>query len=185
MPVTGVRLVEAEQAPLLARHHYANGDPGPIVASLAHIPELLEVTMPFLDIALGPSAVDARTKELVILRTSAMLGCRYCTQTHTVVARKTGLSVEEVAALRGQAPLEAAFTDPRERALLGWVEVVAGPGPVPQAARREARAHLEDPELVELTLLVGATLLLNRFCTALELPTSPKVLGRLAAEGWT
>jgi hypothetical protein len=38
---------------------------------------------------------------------------------------------------------------------------------------------------VELTLLVGATLLLNRFCTALELPTSPKVLGRLAAEGWS
>jgi AhpD family alkylhydroperoxidase len=184
MPVTGVRLVEGEQAPLLARPFYAKGDPGPIVAALAHIPELLEVTMPFLDAALGPSAVDARTKELVILRTSALLGCRYCTQTHTVVARNTGLSVEEVAALRGQAPLEAAFPHPRELALLRWVDVVAGPGQVPEAARREARAHLEDPELVELTLLVGATLLLNRFCTALELPTSPKVLGRLAEEGW-
>jgi AhpD family alkylhydroperoxidase len=186
MPVTGVRLIEAEQAPLLARPFYANGDPGPIVAALAHVPELLEVTMPFLDAALGPSAVDARTKELVILRTSAVMGCRYCIQTHTVVARKTGLSVEEVAALRGEQPLEAAFTDPRELALLRWVDVVAvGPGPVPEAARREARARLEDPELVELTLLVGATLLLNRFCTALELPTSPKVLGRLAAEGWS
>jgi AhpD family alkylhydroperoxidase len=186
MPVTGVRLVEAEQAPLLARHLYANGDPGPIVAALAHVPELLEVTMPFLDAALGPSAVDARTKELAILRTSAVMGCRYCIQTHTVVARNTGLSVEEVAALRGEAPLEAAFTDPRELALLRWVEVVAvGPGQVPEATRREARARLEDPELVELTLLVGATLLLNRFCTALELPTSPKVLGRLAKEGWS
>jgi AhpD family alkylhydroperoxidase len=167
MPVTGVRLIEAEQAPLLARSFYANGNPGPIVAALAHVPELLEVTMPFLDAALGPSAVDARTKELAILRTSAVMGCRYCIQTHTVVARNTGLSVEEVAAL------------------LRWVEVVAvGPGQVPEAARREARARLEDPELVELTLLVGATLLLNRFCTALELPTSPKVLGRLAEEGW-
>jgi AhpD family alkylhydroperoxidase len=185
MRVTGVRLIEAEQAPLLARRHYANGNPGPIVAALAHVPELLEATMPFLDVALGPSAVDARTKELVILRTSAVLGCRYCTQTHTVVARKTGVSVEEVAALRGQAPLEAAFSDPRELALLRWVDVVAGPGPVPEAARDAARAQLEDPDLVELTLLVGATLLLNRFCTALELPTSPKVLGRLAAEGWT
>lgn len=185
MPVTGVRLVEGEQAPLLARPFYANGNPGPIVAALAHVPELLEVTMPFLDAALGPSAVDARTKELVILRTSAVMGCRYCTQTHTVVARKTGLSVEEAAALRGEAPLEAAFTDPGELALLGWVEVVAGPGPVPQAARQAARAHLGEADLVELTLLVGATLLLNRFCTALELPTSPKVLGRLAEEGWS
>jgi AhpD family alkylhydroperoxidase len=166
--MAGVRLIEAEQAPLLARPYYANGDPGPIVAALAHVPELLEVTMPFLDVALGPSAVDGRTKELVILRTSAMLGCRYCTQTHTVVARNSGLSVEEVAALRGQQP----------------VEVVAV-GPVPEAARRAARAHLGEADLVELTLLVGATLLLNRFCTALELPTSPKVVRRLAEEGWT
>jgi AhpD family alkylhydroperoxidase len=184
--VTGVRLITAEQAPLLARPFFANGNPGPIVAALAHVPELLEVTMPFLDAALGPSAVDARTKELVILRTSAVLGCRYCTQTHTVAARNTGLSVEEVAALRREAPLEAAFTDPRELALLRWVDAVAvGAGPVPEAARRAARAQLEDPDLVELTLLVGATLLLNRFCTALDLPTSPKVLRRLAAEGWT
>jgi AhpD family alkylhydroperoxidase len=167
MPVTGVRLIQAKQAPLLARPFYAHGDPGPIVAALAHVPELLEVTMPFLDAALGPSAVDARTKELVILRTSAVMGCRYCVQTHTVVARNTGLSVDEVAALR-------------------WVEVVAvGPGQVPDAARREASVHLSEAELVELTLLVGATLLLNRFCTALELPTSPKVLGRLAKEGWS
>jgi AhpD family alkylhydroperoxidase len=186
MRVTGVRLITAEQAPLLARPYFANGDPGPIVAALAHVPELLEVTMPFLDAALGPSAVDARTKELVILRTSAVLGCRYCSQTHTVVARKTGLSVQEVAALRGEGPLGAAFTDPRELALLRWVDAVAvGPGPVPEAIRRAAREHLEDPDLVELTLLVGATLLLNRFCTALDLPTSPKVLRRLATEGWT
>src|SRR5918993_5771844 len=159
MPVTGVRLVEAGQAPLLARPFYANGDPGPIVAALAHVPELLEVTMPFLDAALGPSAVDARTKELVILRTSAVMGCRYCIQTHTVVARKTGLSVEEVAALRGEQPLETAFTDPRELALLRWVDLVAvGPGPVSEAARAALRARFGDPEIVELTLLVGATL---------------------------
>jgi alkylhydroperoxidase family enzyme len=53
---------------------------------------------------------------------------------------------------------------------------------VPEAARRAAREQLEDPDLVELTLLVGATLLLNRFCTALDLPTAPGVVARLAAE---
>ena len=183
--MTGVRLIEAEQAPLLARHYYANGDPGPIVAALAQVPELLEVTMPFLQAALGPSAVDARTKELVILRTSAVMGCRYCIQTHTVVARNTGLSIDEVATLRGQQPLEAAFANPRDLALLRWVDLVAaGPGPVPEAARAVLGARFGDPEIVELTLLIGATLLLNRFCTALDLPTSPKVLSRLAEEGW-
>jgi len=185
MRVTGVRLITAEQAPLLARPYFANGDPGPIVAALAHVPELLEVTMPFLDAALGPSAVDARTKELVILRTSARLGCRYCVQTHTVAACDTGLSRAEVAALRGEAPVDGAFGSPRELALLAWTDAVAlGPGPVPPAARAALLAQFEDPEIVELTLLVAATAMLNRFCTALELPTSQRVLRRLAAERW-
>ena len=71
-------LVGPDQAPLLARPYYAGGDPGPIVAALAQVPELLETTMPFLGTALGPSGIDWRTKEIVIVRTSALAGCRYC-----------------------------------------------------------------------------------------------------------
>jgi AhpD family alkylhydroperoxidase len=183
--VSGVRLVEAGQAPLLARRYYTGGDPGAIVAALAHVPEVLEVAMPFIATTLGASAIDARTKELVILRASALLGCRYCTQTHTLVASDTGLSRAEVAALRGEAPVDSAFDSPRELALLAWTDAVAlGPGPVPPAARAALQAHFQDPEVVELTMLVAATVMLNRFCTALELPTSPKALRRLAAEGW-
>jgi AhpD family alkylhydroperoxidase len=185
MRVTGVRLIEAGQAPLLARPYYNRGDPGAIVAALAHVPEVLEVAMPFIATTLGASAIDARTKELVILRTSARLDCRYCTQTHTLAARDSGLSRAEVAALRGEAPLDGAFSRPRELALLAWTDAVAaGPGPVPPAARAALQAHFSDPEVVELTLLAAATVMLNRFCTALELPTSSNVLRRLAAEGW-
>ena len=184
--MSGVRLVEAGQAPLLARRYYASGDPGAIVAALAHVPEVLEVAMPFIATTLGASAIDERTKELVILRTSARLGCRYCTQTHTVAACDTGLSRAEIAALRGETPVDGAFANPRELALLAWTDAVAiGPGPVPPATRAALLAQFEDPEVVELTLLVAATVMLNRFCTALELPTSPKMLRRLTAEGWT
>jgi AhpD family alkylhydroperoxidase len=185
MRVTGVRLIQAEQAPLLARRYYARGDPGAIVAALAHVPEVLEVAMPFIATTLGASAIDLRTKELVILRTSALLGCHYCTQTHTVAASDAGVSRAEVAALRGEAPVDGAFGDPRELALLAWTDAVAlGPGPVPPAVRATLLPHFEEPEVVELTLLVAATVILNRFCTALELPTSSNTLRRLAEEGW-
>jgi AhpD family alkylhydroperoxidase len=181
--VSGVQLVPTEQAPLLARPYYARGDPGAIVAALAHVPEVLEVAVPFIDTILGPSSLDARTKETVIVRTSARLGCRFCVQTHTVAALKAGLSPDEVCALRGEAP-GAAFRDPGELALLDWVDAVAlGPGPVPAAAREALRSLVGDPALVELTLLVGATVMLNRFCTSLDLPTPPGVVARLAAEG--
>ncbi len=178
-------LLGPDQAPLLARPYYAGGDPGPIVAALAHVPELLEVAVPFLGAALGPSAIDHRTKEIVIVRTSARAGCRYCVQAHTVVALDAGLTRAEVVALRAETPVEKAFADARELALIEWVDLVASHAPVPDDARRAVRAHFADHEVVELTTLVGATLLLNRFATALALPTGADTLDRLTAAGLT
>jgi AhpD family alkylhydroperoxidase len=178
-----VELLAAEQAPLLARPFYAGGDPGPIVAALAQVPELLEVALPFVGAALGPSAIDWRTKEIVIVRTSALAGCRYCVQAHSVVALDAGLSRDEVAALREDQPVTEGFADPRERALLEWIDVVARPGPVDDQARAGVLRHWDHYEVVELTVVVGATLLLNRFATALALPTGRETLDRLAREG--
>lgn len=184
-PAEGVDdlLITPEQAPLLARPYYGDGDPGPIVAALAHVPELLEVALPFLGGALGPSALDLRTKELVIVRTSAVAKCRYCVQSHTVVALDAGLDRAEVQALRDEYPVAEAFADPRERALLAWVDLVAGGGPVPDEDRAAVRRYFAAHEVVELTAVIGVTLMLNRFATALALPTGTVTLDRLAAEG--
>ena len=178
-----VALLGAAQAPLLARPYFADGDPGPIVAALAQVPELLEVTAPFLGVVLGPSAIPTRTKEMVILRTSARASCRYCVEAHTVVARDVGLSVTEVKALRGEFDAATVFPDPDDQAVIGWCDALVGTGPVGPGAKAALRACFADHEVVELTLLVTTTLLLNRFCTALELATSADVLVRLDAEG--
>ena len=179
-----VALVDREQAPLLARRFYGDGPASPITASLAQVPELLEVTLPFIAGALGPASLDERAKEIAILRTSALLGCRYCVQTHTAVALDAGLSSHEVRALRGDGEIEQVFTDPRERVTIEWIDAVAlGRGPVDRAITARTSELLEDHQLVELTLAVGATLMLNRYCSALELPTSAATLERLAAEG--
>lgn len=179
-----IALVDANQAPLLARPFYRQGDPGPIVAALAHVPELLEVAMPFIATALGPTAIPWRTKEIVILRTSSQLNCRYCVQSHTVVALDAGLSRAEVNILRSSEPPERVFVDAAERALIAWIDELArGKGVVAESHRSELRTHYEDAEVVELTLVVGVTMMLNRFCTGLELPTSPGVLARLTEEG--
>jgi len=179
-----VELVDREQAPLLARRFYGEGPASPVTASLAQVPELLEVALPFIGAALGPGALDLREKELAILRTSALLECRYCVQTHTMVALDCGLSEGEVRALRGELPLDAVFPDERERAMLAWIDAVAlGRGPVDPHVQAQATAVLADHELVELTLTVAATLMLNRYCTALDLPTSAGTLARLAEAG--
>jgi AhpD family alkylhydroperoxidase len=182
-PAPLVGLVGPEQAPLLARRFYGDGPPSPLTASLAQVPELLEVALPFVGAALGPGVLDARAKEIAVLRTSARLGCRFCVETHTVVALDSGLGREEVRALRGERDVEAVFADERERVMLAWIDAVAdGRGPLDPELQRRAAATFSEHELVELTLAVGATLMLNRYCTALDLPVSAATAARLAEE---
>lgn len=181
-PEPRVALVHAASAPLLARDLFASGDPGPIVASLAQVPELLAPTLPFLGAVLGPSWIPLRDKEIVILRTSAVLGCRYCTEAHTVVALDSGLTRDEVRALRGELPLDEAFPEPDDRALVAWCDAVAH-GVDADLERARAGLVADDARVVELTLLVSTTVLLNRYATALALPTSPDVRDRLVKEG--
>ena len=180
-----VALITAAGAPLLAQPYFEGGDPGPIVAALAQVPEMLEVTLPFIGAVLGPSAIDLRTKEVVILRTSARASCRYCVESHTLVALDSGLSISEVRALRGELAVDDAFPAEEDRAVIAWCDALVGTGSVDAACRDRLRQGRPDHVVVELTLLATTTLLLNRFCTALELPTSPEVLARLAAAGMT
>jgi AhpD family alkylhydroperoxidase len=180
-----VELLDTSTAPLLAAPYFSGGDPGPITASMAHVPELLAPTMGFLGPILSPSSIDWRTKEIVIVRTSAVLGCRYCVDSHTPVALDAGLSSDEVRALRGEADIEPTFGDAREVLLLQWIDAVAaGKGPIDDQLSSTARATFGDAATVEITLLIGATMLLNRYATALRLPVSDGVIARLAAEGF-
>lgn len=178
-----VHLLAPHEAPLTVRDFFAEGDPGPIAASLAQVPELLGPAMAFVGAALGPGAVDARAREMVVLRCSAVQRCRYCTQTHSAVALDAGFSLDEVRALRGEAPLEEIFSDPRDLALLAWTDAMAtGPGQIADGLHAALALHFAEHEIVELALLASATVMLNRYCSALLLPVDEEHLRRLARE---
>lgn len=182
--VTRVDLLSAEDAPITVQHFYGEGDPGPIVAALANVPELLGPTLGFVGAALGPGAASMRLKEFAILRTSALQGCRYCINAHTTASLDVGLSHDEVRALRGEVPLEAGFPDDAERCLIRWIDGLAGAtGPVPDQLWDDAVEHWPAHILIELSVTVGATMFLNRFATGFDLPTSADVAERLDAEG--
>ena len=181
-----ITLVEADQAPLLMRHLFADGDPGVIVRALATVPELGEVALPFLGAALGPGSVAPDVKETVVLRTSVVLGCRYCVDARTVVALDLGLGPERVVALRDAAPGQRPLgLDDDSAALVAWTDAVAtARGSVPDDVHAALADRYADHQIVELLVTLGATMLLNRLCTALSLPSSPETLARLAAEGF-
>lgn len=181
-----ITLVEADQAPLLVRHLFAGGDPGVIVRALATVPELAEVAVPFLGTALGPGSIAPRAKETVVLRTSVVLGCRYCVDARTLVALDLGLGAQAVAAVRETVPGERPLgVDDDTAALMAWSDAVAlAKGALPDEVHAALTDRYADHQIVELLAALGATMFLNRLCTALSLPSSPETLARLATEGF-
>ena len=59
---------------------------------LAHDPVTLRRTWLSITEIMGPGALDALTKEMIYLAVSATNQCGYCIASHTVGARKTGMS---------------------------------------------------------------------------------------------
>jgi AhpD family alkylhydroperoxidase len=181
--MTRVELLTAEHAPLLAQPFFAGGDPGPIVAALATVPELLGAVLGFVGPALSAGSVGLRAKELAILRTSALQRCTYCVHAHTTVALNAGLTATEVRSLRGESPMDAGFTSEAERALIGWIDALAGAvGPVADETWNAARLHWSEHALVEIAVTVGATMFLNRLATGLQLPAPTDALASLDRE---
>ncbi len=180
-----VALIDREQAPLLARRFYGEGPASPITASLAQVPELLELTLPFIAAALGPAGLDERAKEIAVpahVRAARVPLLRR--DPHCGRARHRARERRGPRPARGTADREH-LSDPRDLTMIEWIDAVAlGPGTVEPAVRARASGALEDHALVELTLTVAATLMLNRYCTALGLPTGVAALERLAEEGF-
>lgn len=161
-----VELLGKESAPLLALPYYQEGDPGPIASALAHVPELMETALPFLDAVFGPTAIEPRLKEIVVLRVSSANRCHYCTETHTRVARRVGFAPDELAALRGEGPVPPRWSEV-ERAVFAFSEALSES---PEGATPLLLPHFAEAEIVELVTVGAATVMLNRFATALELP---------------
>jgi AhpD family alkylhydroperoxidase len=132
---------------------------------LAHVPELLEVTMPFIAGVLGPSHLGERLKHLIVLRTSVINGCRYCTRVYRDTAGSAGISADESAALLGRDAVDAQFSS-RERAAIAFVTAFCDD---PAASVALLKADFRDDEIVALATIVGTTLFLNRFATAMGL----------------
>jgi AhpD family alkylhydroperoxidase len=165
-----VRLLGGEEAPILARRWYrADGSASALTRSLATAPDVMETLMPFLGTVMGESSLDLATKELVIVRVSQLNGCRYCLAAHRPLALSAGVAGEHVAAVCGEAPL--ARLPERERAIVEWVDrVTLDAGGVTDDLAARALDHLREDQLVEVTLLAGATTMLNHYCTALGIP---------------
>ena len=165
-----LRLLRRDEAPLPARGLYAeDGSASPLKRSLANAPDLLETLLPFLGQVFDEGAVDLATKELVVVRVSQLNSCRYCLAAHRPLALESGVTDEQLAAVCDEASLDGLGA--RERTIVEWADgYVLDPAGITDDLVARVLDYLRDDQMVELALLIGATQMLNHYCTAFDVP---------------
>ena len=85
----------AEHRALVARYA-RDGRVGNGLATLLHVPELVEAIMPFVTFLSEESALEPRERELLILRTAWLTQNEYFWAAHTASARTAGLTEDDL-----------------------------------------------------------------------------------------
>ena len=118
---------------------------------------------PLIDFAnYAHEGLDSTVVHLVQIRASQINGCAPCLYMHTRDARKNGETEDRLNLLA--AWRESPLFDDRERAALGWTEVltrVAETG-APDDAYAALQAHFSPEEQIKLTLVIAAINGFNR-----------------------
>lgn len=121
---------------------------------------------------LGRAQLDPRLRELVILRVGAKSPAAYEWQQHVPIARGTGATDDEIAALERDDPDAPTFGG-RERALLRLTDELLRAPRASDAALAAMRAHFSDREVCEAVITVGFYMMVARFLetTGVDLET--------------
>src|SRR5262245_49556908 len=107
--------------------------------------------------------LERRIKELVIITSSAANDCQFCTNAHVDIVDMWNIVEAPLAIIDDPVAVPA-----RERLAIDYTKaVLADSNAVPEGLSRELHEHFTDPELVELTFLIGYINMLNLFNNAL------------------
>lgn len=126
-------------------------------------PEILRAFAGFGGALYPGGTLERRIQELVIITSSAANDCQFCTDAHCDIVDLGGIVDDPLTIIDAPEALP-----PRERLAIAYTRaVIADSNHIPDALSGEVHEHFTDPELVELTFLIGYINLLNLFNNAL------------------
>jgi alkylhydroperoxidase family enzyme len=138
-------------------------------------PAVLRASRTFSNTLWTEGGFDAATRELIILRTARVRDSIYEWQQHAPIGLAAGLTRAQITAL-GAWQQSAEFSDP-ERAVLAYVDAVAGMAAVPGELVTNLRAHYPDATVVGITMICGFYIAMARFMTALDIELEDPFIG--------
>ena len=132
----------------------------------AHVPGLLRGIAGLEQATTRLHRLDERLKNLAELKAATLTHCEYCIDLGSLIARRSGLSEEQLLALPSYRT-STLFTDLEKLVLDYAVGMSRTPVEVPEALFADLREHFDDAQIVELTHVIALENLRGRFNLAL------------------
>jgi uncharacterized peroxidase-related enzyme len=145
--------------------------------TLAHDPKILQTWFDAFRATLGEGEVTTRVKEMVAVRVSHLNQSRYCLGSHTGLAKRFGVTEEQVGCLTDAS--QATFTPAERSAIAFGEELTINPSGVSESTFGELKKHWNERQIVEIAAVACMFNSFNRFNNALgvDLTVYPAKLG--------
>jgi AhpD family alkylhydroperoxidase len=138
--------------------------PVEMLQAMALRPEILRAFAGFGGAVYPGGILERRIKELVILTASQGNECQFCLNAHCDIVDVEDILAEPIATIDDPSGLPA-----RERLAVEYTRAAqADSNALPDALTRELHEEFTDPELVELSFMVGYITMLNLFNNLLQ-----------------
>jgi alkylhydroperoxidase family enzyme len=138
--------------------------PVEMIQAMCLRPEILRAFAGFGSSVYPGGLLERRVKELTIITASERNDCQFCTNSHCDLVDIADIAKEPLRLIG-----EPESLVPRERlAVLYTRAAMADSNAIPESLVRDLHEHFSDPEIVELTFLIGYINMLNLFNNCLE-----------------
>lgn len=156
----------------------ATGTPGDYWTTLALVPDLFKMATEFLFTSLQPGRkLEARYRELAILRTAIVGDSRFEYSQHLKVARALNVAKEKLDAIKGWTT--SGVFDDRERAVMAAADELVGRNLVEDATFAALKRHFSDEQIVELFFVVATYRMHGMIVRALHLEFDTDTTARM------
>ncbi|MDP9468593.1 MAG: carboxymuconolactone decarboxylase family protein, partial [Chloroflexota bacterium] len=138
--------------------------PVEMVQAMCLRPEILRAFAGFGDCVYPGGLLERRVKELVIITASKTNECQFCTRSHVDLVGIADIVHDPLGVIE-----QTELLAPRERLAVEYTRAaMADSNAIPAPLVEQLREHFTDPEMVELSFLIGYINMLNLFNNLLE-----------------
>lgn len=114
------------------------------------------------------NTLPAELRELVIIRVAVLNGATYEYEAHVPIALRAGATQEKINALGDPDKLGSGLSE-LEHTLITLTDAMTRNIKVPAELYKQVRSHLDERQIVDVMVTIGAYNMVSRFLVALEM----------------